>query len=111
MVNVSPKSNALFEPLSAETVIVEFDNELLPIFDNVLLLLIVLLVSVSVVSFKTIVRIAFGMVTVLSASGFDAIRVVSLSSSDEPQKKTNLSTTFIVELSTVVVVLVQLNPL
>ena len=49
MRNVSPKSNALFEPLSAETVIVELDNELLPIFDNVLLLpLIVLLVNVSV---------------------------------------------------------------
>ena len=55
MVNVSPKSNALFEPLSAETVIVELDNELLPIFDIVLLLpLIVLLVNVSVVSFKSI---------------------------------------------------------
>ena len=103
-VSVSPKSTALFEPLSAETVIVEFDNELLPIFDNVLLLpLIVLLVSVSVVSFKTIVPVAFGIVTVLSASGLAATRVVSFSSSDEPSK-TNLSTTFIVELSTVVVV-------
>ena len=104
IVNVSPKSNALFEPLSAETVIVELDNELLPIFDNVLLLpLIVLLVNVSVVSFKTIVAVAFGIVTVLSASGFDATKVVSFASSEEPSK-TNLSTTFIVELSTVVVV-------
>ena len=43
------------------------------------------------------------MVTVLSASGFDALGVVSLASSEEPSK-TNLSTTFLLlNPSTVVV--------
>ena len=53
-------------------------------FVNVLLEpLIVLFVNVSVVSFNTIVPVAFGIVTVLSASGFSTIKVVSFASAEK----------------------------
>ena len=64
IVKVSPKSIACV-PLSPVTVIVEFDKEPFPIFDNVLLApLIVLFVNVSVVALPTRVSVDVGNVNV-----------------------------------------------
>ena len=58
----------------------------------------VLFVSVSVVSFKTIVPVAFGIVTVLSAVGSSTVKVVSCASSVAPSNVILLSSVIVVKL-------------
>ena len=60
--------------------------------------LIVLLVNVSVESLKTIVPVALGIVTVLSAVGSSTVKVVSFASSVSPSNTMLLSSVIVVKL-------------
>ena len=71
--------------LPSETVIELFDNDELPMFDNVLSApLIVLFVNVSVFALSEPVPAASGNVIVLSAVGSATVKVVSCASAVEP---------------------------
>ena len=98
------ESNAVLTPVStsvaSETAVFNCAN----VDENVLLAkLIVLLVKVSVVSFNTIVPVAFGIVTVLSAVGSVTVNTVSKSSEVVPSNVNELVTSIVFESTTVCV--------
>ena len=79
-------SSTIIKSASAKAAPISVPPSISKVANPTLLLdaVIVLFVSVSVVSCRTTVPVAFGKVIVLSASGSEATNVVSLASSVEP---------------------------
>ena len=94
VVESSAVETAVSTSVASETAVFNCAN----VDETVLLAkLIVLLVSVSVVSFNTIVPVASGIVTVLSAVGFSTVKTVSLLSEVVPSNVNELVTSIVLE--------------